>query len=221
LIKLLNVSYSYPGGKGVQNISFDIMNREFTLLVGKTGAGKTTLFRLISQELYPESGDIQLEWHDRFFQSSKLKRRDLPKWRRALGIVYQDDRLLQDRTVLENLKLAAMCDRSLTGSPKARALDALGLVGLLHKQHSFPSELSAGEGQRVAIARGIVNEPFALLADEPVSHLDKETSDDIIELLRGLNNAGTAMLIATHQPERFEQCKPRIIRIDAGRVVEK
>jgi len=221
MIKILNVSYHYPGGKGIMNISFDLSNREFALLVGKTGAGKTTLFRLISQEIRAEAGEVQLEWNDNRYLSGKLRYRDLPKWRRALGIVYQDNRLLDDRTVLENVKLAAMCDRSLTLNPKERALSALGLVGLSHKPHSMPKELSAGEAQRVAIARAIVNEPFALLADEPVSHLDKETSDEIISLLMQLNNAGTAMLIATHQPERFELCKPRVIRLEQGRVIEK
>ncbi len=215
MVKLSDVSYRYPTGNGVSQISFDINSGDFILLVGKTGAGKTTLFRLLSLEHYPDSGEIELEQ----FYSSTIKRRHLPKWRRRLGIVYQDTRLLPDRTLLENVRLSALCDNSLTASPKKRALRVLNQVGLSHKLHSAPTSLSAGEQQRAGIARAIVNEPFVLLADEPVSHLDSETSGEIIELLHHLNLSGTSMLIATHQPERFESLNPRIITLDDGRMV--
>lgn len=215
MVKLSNVSYRYAVGNGVNRISFDIKSGEFILLVGRTGAGKTTLFRLISLELYPDSGEIELEQ----FNSSSIKRSQLPKWRRRLGIIYQDTRLLPDRTLLENVSLAALCDSSLRTKQKKRALRVLNQVGLSHKIHSAPTSLSAGEQQRAGIARAIVNEPFVLLADEPVSHLDSETSGEIIELLHRLNLNGTSMLIATHQPELFQHLNPRIITLSDGRMV--
>ncbi len=215
MVKLLNVTYRYPSSGGVEQVSLEINSGEFILLVGKTGAGKTSLFRLISLELFPDSGEMSLEQ----FNSSKLKRRHLPVWRRRLGVVYQDTRLLTDRSVLDNVKLAAMCEPSLQEKPKKRAMRVLAKVGLSHKLHHSPQTLSAGEQQRAGIARAIVNKPFLLLADEPVSHLDSETSSEIIDLLSQLNRAGTAMLIATHQPERFSSLNPRTITMDQGRVI--
>ncbi|MDP8227966.1 MAG: ATP-binding cassette domain-containing protein [Candidatus Electryoneaceae bacterium] len=224
MIKLLNVTYHYTEGKpdtpdqpirGVENISFEIEPGEFVLLVGKTGAGKTSLFRLISLELTPKSGEIHLE----NFRSSTLSRRKLAAWRRRLGIVFQDMRLLADRTVLENVRLSAMCERNLPTKSKQRALRMLHMVGLSDKMHRLPNELSAGEQQRAAIARSVVNEPFVLLADEPVSHLDTETSTEIIDIFKQLNDSGTAMLIATHQPERFEAVASRTIRMGQGRMI--
>jgi len=216
LIKLLNVDYQFNGSSGVSGISFEVKPSEFVLMVGKTGAGKTTLLKLISLELIPASGEIFLEK----FRSSEIKPSTLPFWRRQLGIVYQDFRLLRERTALENVRLAAACERNLPNRPKKRSLKALAKVGLSHKIHSYPDELSTGEQQRITIARALVNEPFLLLADEPVSNLDEETSKEIIELLQKLNQAGTAMLVATHQPERFTPCQPRTIRIKEGRIVE-
>jgi len=185
------------------------------MLVGKTGAGKTTLFRLISLELVPTSGEIMLD----IFKSSELKRSRLPQWRRRLGIVHQNFRLLDDRSVLDNVRLAASCEKSLPARPKKRSLRALAGVGLTHKLHSNPRELSTGEQQRTALARAIVNEPFLLLADEPVSNLDVETSGEIIELLKKVNRAGTAILVATHQPERFSSCNPRVLQLETGKLV--
>jgi cell division transport system ATP-binding protein len=215
MIKLLNVTYRYPDSVGVEQVSFEINSGEFILLVGKPGAGKTSLFRLLSLELYPDSGEIRLEQ----FNSNNIKRRHLSTWRKRLGVVYQDTRLLTDRSVLENVKLAAMCEPSLQEKPKKRAMRVLAKVGLSHKLHHSPQTLSAGEQQRAGIARAIVNEPFLLLADEPVSHLDSETSNEIIDTLAHLNRAGTAMLIATHQPERFSSLNPRIITMDRGKVI--
>ena len=216
MVKLLNVTYHYRQGEGVDKISLAIDKGEFVLLVGRTGAGKTTLFRLIAMELSPEMGEIQLEQ----LRSTAIRPRHLPHWRRRLGIVYQDMKLLHDRSILDNVRLAALCERSLSEKTKPRALRALARVGLSHKMHHHPSQLSAGEQQRAAIARAIVNEPFVLLADEPVGHLDVETACEIVELLSRLNSAGTAMLIATHQPERFRSLSPRIVKMERGRIVE-
>ena len=217
LLKLLNVTYQHNnGGGGVQGVSFEIEPCEFVLLVGRTGAGKTTIMRLLSMELAPMAGEISFAQ----YKSSAIKPKQLPCWRRRLGIVYQDFRLLKDRTALENVRLAAFCERNLPGKPRHRALKSLARMGLSHKLHCRPDELSMGEQQRTALARSLVNEPFLLLADEPVSNLDEQTAVELIEYLRRVNQAGTAMLVATHQPERFISCAPRTIRVEKGRLVE-
>ena len=217
LLKLLNVSYQHNnGGGGVRGISFEIEPRELVLLVGRTGAGKTTIMRLLSMELVPMAGELSFTQ----YKSSALKTGQLRCWRRRLGIVYQDFRLLKDRSALENVHLSAFCERNLPGKPRLRALKAMARMGLAHKLHCRPDELSTGEQQRTALARALVNEPYLLLADEPVSNLDDQTATELIEYLRRFNQAGTAMLIATHQPERFASCSPRTIRVENGRLVD-
>ncbi len=217
MIKLLNVSYSYPSnGAGVENLTFEVNQGDFILLVGRTGAGKTTMFKLISRELKPDSGEIFLDK----LRSSQLKRCDIPTWRSCLGIVFQELRLLSDRSAMDNVRIAAVCERNLPGKPKARAFRAMAKVGLSHKLRDHPDHMSLGEQQRVAIARGLVNEPFVLLADEPVSNLDSGTSAEVIEVLQKINHSGTAVMVATHQPERFVSCNPRFIRLEKGRITE-
>ncbi len=213
MLKLLNLSYHYPGGAGINGISMELHRGEFALLVGRTGAGKTTLLKLISLELTPDNGEITLEK----FRSSTLKPNHKPIWRRRLGIVHQNLLLLNDRTVLDNVRLAANCETNLHQA-KVRALKVLSRVHLSHKIHSYPYQLSTGEQQRTAIARALVNEPFILLADEPVSNLDALTSAGIIELLHHCSQSGMAVLVATHQPERFEAIKPIVYKMDDGRV---
>jgi cell division transport system ATP-binding protein len=198
----------------VEGISLEIGAGEFVLLVGKTGAGKSTLLKLISLEIFPETGDIILDHH----HARGLGRGQRPLWRRRLGIVHQDLRLLTDRSVLESVRLTACCESSLPGRPKSRALKVLAKVGLAHKLHCMPGEISTGEQQRAAIARALVNEPFLLLADEPVSNLDSQSAESVVEVLRRANKAGTAMLVATHQPERFADGGARVVRLDGGRV---
>jgi len=216
IVKLLNVSYDYQSRRGIDGVTLSIKKGEFVMLIGRTGSGKTTLFRIMSLELYPDSGEVMLSE----LKSSQLKRKKLPQWRRQLGIVFQGLHLIGNRSILDNIRLAALCERRLRGSPKARSLRALGKVGMAHRLHDKASQLSTGEQQRVAIARAIVNEPFVLLADEPVSNLDGETSSDVIDILRKINSAGTAVVVATHQPERFAKCNPREIRLDNGKLVE-
>ncbi len=216
IISLRNVSFQYAASAGVYNVSFDVHKGEFVLLIGRTGSGKTTLMRLISLELHPGSGEIGLM----DLRSSRLKRRQFPRWRRQLGIVYQDLRLLNDRCVLDNVKLVAAFESRLPGKPVARAREALSRVRLSHKSRRLPNCLSAGEQQRVAIARALVNEPFVMLADEPTSNLDLETAREVVEILGEINRSGTAVLAATHQPELFSALKPRVIHIDHGRLLE-
>lgn len=215
MVRLLNATYRHPGGGGIEGVTLEIQTGEFILLVGRTGAGKTTILRLISLELKPQSGDVMLER----MRAGDLRPSELPSWRRRLGIVYQDLRLLDDRTLYENIILAANCEPNLPQKPKTRAIRALTSVGLAHKLRHYPHQLSAGEQQRAALSRAVVNEPYVLLADEPVSHLDAGTSEAIVSMLQRVNQAGTAVVVATHQPERFEVARPRVLRIDGGRVV--
>lgn len=216
ILKLLNVSYHYPNRKGIDRISLTVKKGEFILLVGVTGSGKTTIFRVASMELRPDTGEICLLEQ----RSSRLKRKEYPLWRRQMGIIYQDLKLLSDRSVLENIKLVALCEHRLNASPKTRSLRVLHKVGMDDKLTSLPTELSTGEQQRVAIARALVNEPFIVLADEPVSNLDRKTSDGIAEILHKISLSGTSMIVATHQPERFEKFNPRVIRVHQGRMYE-
>lgn len=216
VVNLLNVSYHYQNRRGVEGVSLKIKKGELTLLVGRTGSGKTTVYKLIARELAPDSGEIALM----NLKSSSLKRKDFAMWRRHLGIVFQDLRLLNDRSVLENVRLAAECETRLPTSAKARAIRVLNRVGMSHKMQDLPSELSTGEQQRVAIARALVNEPLVLLADEPVSNLDTETSSEIIDILNRVSLSGTSVLVATHQPERFARYHPRVMRMDNGNLIE-
>ncbi len=216
VLNMLNVSYHYQNRRGVGGISMKIGKGELTLLVGRTGSGKTTINKLIARELVPDSGEIILM----NLRSSNLKRKEFALWRRHLGIVFQDLRLLNDRNVFENVRLAAECETRLPSSAKARSLRVLNRVGMAHKIQDPPSELSTGEQQRVAIARALVNEPLLLLADEPVSNLDTETSSEIIEILNQVSLFGTSVIVATHQPERFIKYNPRILRMDNGTLSE-
>ncbi len=216
LVKLRNVSFQYSPGEGIYGASINIARGDFVLLVGRTGSGKTTLMKLMSMELQPASGEICLL----DLRSSRLKRKHYPEWRRQLGIVYQDLRLLDDRTILDNIKLVASFESRLPGSPKSRAKYILSKVRLSHKSKCYPGSLSLGEQQRVAIARALVNQPYVLLADEPTSSLDSDTAKEVIDILHEINHSGTAVVIATHQPDLFNDCHPRIFSLNDGRLSE-
>lgn len=217
IIDLDNVGFLYPNSQGVENICISLNKGEFVILVGRTGSGKTTLFKLISLELFPMEGEINLM----DMSSLHIKRRQLPEWRRQIGIVYQDLRLLTDRNTIDNIKLAAACEKRLPGSVKSRSVRILESVGLKDKIRDFPNELSTGEQQRIAIARALVNEPFLLLADEPVSNLDNATSTGIIDILNKASLSGTTVVVATHQPERFQDYQPRVITLKDGNLVKE
>lgn len=216
IVKLLNVSYGYKTRRGIDGVSLSIKKGEFVILIGRTGSGKTTLFRVMSLELYPDTGEVMMS----DLKSSQLKRHNLPVWRRQLGIVFQGLQLIGNRSVLDNIRLAALCERRLPGSAKSRSLTVLAKVGLLHRLRDQASQLSTGEQQRVAIARAIVNEPFVLLADEPVSNLDGESLAEVINILRKINSTGTTVVVATHQPDKFIECNPREIRLEQGKLIE-
>ncbi len=216
MLHLFSVSYRYPGGDGIHRVTFSVGNGEFVFLVGPSGAGKTTIFRLINLELFPQEGYIVLD----SFNTSQLRRREIPLVRRKIGVVFQDFKLLNDRNVYENVAFALR----VTGTPgrkiKRRVLEVLKQVGLTHKRFKMPGELSGGERQRVAIARALVNEPFILLADEPTGNLDRENTREILALLGHISESGTAVLMATHNLALAERMNRRILRIFEGRILD-
>lgn len=214
LLRVSEVYYRAPvGGFTLEGINLSLLWGSFTLLVGKTGAGKTTLLKMINLLLRPLRGEITFYR----FRLSHLTPSEKSLWRRRLGWVPQETELLYDRSVLDNVLLTARCDPQL-GKPKKRALAALTQVGLAHKLHHNPLHLSGGERQRVAIARALVNQPFLLVADEPVAHLDPGTSAEVVDLFHHINLAGTAILIATHQPERFASLNPKVWVLENGQL---
>lgn len=211
-----NVTKKYPNGRvALENVSFNIDEGEFVFFVGESGAGKSTAIRLIIQQEVPSSGDI-------FFENinvNKLKGSKLAKYRRELGIVFQDFKLLNARTVAENVAFVL----EVSGKPSAqikKSVDfVLDLVGLADRHDAFPDTLSGGEQQRVAIARAIVTEPKILLADEPTGNLDRNNAWDIIQLLNKINNWGTTVIVATHDTEIVDSLNKRVLRFQAGRLI--
>jgi len=197
-------------------VSFTIANGEFVFMVGPSGAGKSTLLRMIYMDEYPTSGQVVVGP----FVSTRMKRRDIPFLRRRVGIVFQDYKLLDDRTVFDNV---AICMRITGASPftiKRRVATLLNDVGLHHKQRQMPQSLSGGEQQRVAIARALVNHPSILLADEPTGNLDPDSAEDILRLLFKINSAGTAVLMATHDHSFVKNFGQRILHLRDGKVLE-
>ena len=195
MITLENVSKSYAKGQpALNNVSLHIDKGEFVFIVGNSGSGKSTLIKLLLKELEPTSGTIKVNDQD----LGKLKRRQVPKYRRGVGCVFQDFRLLKDRNVYENVAFAQRVIERPNRVIKKRVPEILTLVGLAEKYKSFPRELSGGEQQRVALARALVNRPNILLADEPTGNLDPKNSLDIMKLLEEINERGTTVVIVTH-----------------------
>ena len=199
MISVSNVGVEYRRGQwAVRDVSFTVQKGEFVLLTGHSGAGKTTLMKLLSFEKTPTVGRVQLE----DFASDRIKKRRLPYLRRRIGPVFQDFRLLRERTAYENVALVLEATGAGRNGLHRRVLRALAQVGLSNKADSRPDELSGGEQQRVAIARAIINDPFVLLADEPTGNLDEGSADAVLELLLALvRDTGCALLMVTHSQE--------------------
>ena len=216
MITLENVSKSYAKGQpALNNVSLHIDKGEFVFIVGNSGSGKSTLIKLLLKELEPTSGTIKVNDQD----LGKLKRRQVPKYRRGVGCVFQDFRLLKDRNVYENVAFAQRVIERPNRVIKKRVPEILTLVGLAEKYKSFPRELSGGEQQRVALARALVNRPNILLADEPTGNLDPKNSLDIMKLLEEINERGTTVLIVTHNREIVNSFKKRVITMREGVIV--
>ncbi len=215
MIRFLKVSCRHAPGKGVEDVSFTIERGDFVLLAGPTGAGKTTILRLIYLELFPDSGQIMIEGR---FQRSR-DARDLAALRRKMGIVFPESRLLPDRTIFENVALPLRIageSRRRTHLEVSRLLFRFGLSG---RGASFPSELSSGEQKKAAIARALVVRPFILLADEPLANIDADAGAEIIGHLAQISAEGTTILAATHQPQAFEGIAKCVLTLREGRIV--
>ena len=216
MIELKEVTKEYSKGIAALNgISIKIEPGEFVFIVGDSGSGKSTLIRLLMKELEPTSGKISVMGKD----LGKLKHKEIPFYRRKIGVVFQDFRLLKDRNVYENVAFALRVTETPTRVIKKKVPAALSLVGLAQKYKSFPKELSGGEQQRVAIARAIVNEPMLLLADEPTGNLDPANSWEIMKLLQEANDRGTTVIVVTHNHEIVKAMHKRVITMSKGNIV--
>lgn len=202
------------GTEAVKHTTLHIEKGEFAFIVGPSGCGKSTLMKMILKEVEPTSGNIYINGKD----ITKLPKRKIPFLRRKMGIVFQDFRLLPDKTIYENVAYAM---RVIEASPKVikrQVPTVLSLVGLLQKAKMYPDELSGGEQQRVALARAIVNNPMMLIADEPTGNLDPETAWEIMSLLNDINRRGTTVVVATHAKEIVDKMQKRVIAIENGTV---
>lgn len=216
MIRMTNVEKTYENGTHALNgISFEIQDGEFVFLVGPSGSGKSTIIKLLTGELVPSRGRVMING----FSMSNITRRQIPLMRRTVGVIFQDFRLIGNKTVYDNLSLAMRAVGASAREIKSRIPYVLGLVGLDGKGRRFPDELSGGEQQRVAIARALVNNPSTIVADEPTGNLDPARSFEIMALLQEINNLGTTVLVVTHEKNLVELFAKRVIAIDDGYVV--
>ena len=213
MIEFKNVYKTYSTGtEAVNNANFKIEKGEFAFLVGTSGSGKSTLIKMILKEEDPTSGNIIINGKDTTF----LKPKRVPYLRRSMGVVFQDFRLLPDKTVYDNVAFAMYIVKATPKHIRRQVPMVLSLVGLSSKAKMYPNELSGGEQQRVALARALVNNPSMLIADEPTGNLDPETAWDIMTLLNDINMRGTTVVVATHAKDIVDRMKKRVIHIDKG-----
>ena len=216
MIEFRNVVKKYSTGtEAVHNANFKINKGDFAFLVGSSGSGKSTLIKLILKEEEPTSGNIIINGKDTTF----LKQARVPYLRRSMGVVFQDFRLLPDKTVYENVAFAMYIVKATPRHIRRQVPMVLSLVGLSGKAKMYPNELSGGEQQRVALARALVNNPSMLIADEPTGNLDPETAWDIMTLLDDINKRGTTVVVATHAKDIVDKMNKRVIQIDNGEIV--
>lgn len=216
MIRLQNVSKTYPNGTGaMDNVTLNIAKGEFVFIVGSSGSGKSTLIKTLIKEVEPSSGKIIVNNKD----ITKLKRRHIPYLRRDIGIVFQDFRLLPNKTVYDNVAFAMQVVEASPREIRRTVPVTLGLVGIAKKFRSYPHQLSGGEQQRVALARAIVNNSPILIADEPTGNLDPETAWEIMKLLQDINSRGVTVVIATHEKEIVNTLRKRVIEIVDGKII--
>ena len=217
MIKLEHVSKSYTAGiPALNDVSLDIEEGEFVFIVGDSGSGKSTLIKLLLKELEPTEGTITINNK----KLNKIKTRQIPKFRRNIGVVFQDFRLLKDRNIYDNVAFAQKVIGESNRSIKKNVPSMLSMVGLAAKYRSYPRQLSGGEQQRVAIARALINEPKILLADEPTGNLDNHNAWEIMKLLEEINSRGTTVVVVTHNLEIVKAMNKRVITMKKGVVVE-
>lgn len=216
MIRLVNVSKVYDNGiTALSNVNINIKAGDFVFLVGPSGAGKTTIIKLLIKEIEPTSGDIFV--NDK--NVTVLKRREIPYFRRNIGVVFQDFRLLPDRNVYDNIAFAMQVVGTPSKEIRRRVPLMLSLVNLSSKAYAYPNELSGGEQQRVVLARAIANNPPVLIADEPTGNLDPDTGWDIVNLLSEINRRGTTVIMATHAKEIVDAMRKRVIILKKGTVI--
>jgi cell division transport system ATP-binding protein len=215
-VEMRGVSKVYDGGSvGVERVSFEIGRGEFVFLVGPTGCGKSTCMRLLMKEIEPDRGQVLIAGHD----LGAMRQRQVPRLRRNIGVVFQDFKLLPNRTVYDNVAYSLQVVGESRESIRRKVPDILRLVGLSTKLHSYPDQLSGGEQQRVSIARAFVNHPPLLIADEPTGNLDPDTSIGIMQLIYRINRTGTTVVVSTHDREMVDKMRRRVIELREGRVI--
>ena len=216
VIRFTNVYKAYPNGAlALKDVTFHVSKGEFVFLTGHSGAGKSTIMKLLFAEQKPSSGEVRVSGYN----VNALKPDEVPRLRRRLGVVFQDFRLLEDRTAAENIAFALEVTGARTDTIAARVMRVLTQVGLSAKSRAYPRELSGGEQQRVAIARALVNDPAILLADEPTGNLDERATRGVFQLLRDINAGGTVVVMATHDLDLVRQTSYRIIEMRDGSLV--
>lgn len=216
MIKLEHVSKSYSAGiPALNDVNLNIEEGEFVFVVGDSGSGKSTLIKLLLKELEPTSGTITINGR----KLNKIKRRQIPKFRRNIGVVFQDFRLLKDRNIYDNVAFAQKVIGESNRSIKKNVPTMLSMVGLAAKYRSYPRQLSGGEQQRVAIARALINKPKILLADEPTGNLDANNAWEIMKLMEEINEQGTTVVVVTHNLEIVKAMNKRVITMQKGVVV--
>ena len=216
MIRFTHVTKEYPRtGTALADVTFRVNKGEFAFLTGPSGAGKSTILRLVLMEDIPTSGEVRVSG----IGATEIRRREVPLLRRKLGVVFQDFRLLEDRTAEENVAFALEVTGSARDTIAPRVSRLLTQVGLAAKGTSYPRELSGGEQQRVAIARALVHDPMLLIADEPTGNLDERATRGIFQLLKEINAAGTAVMMATHNLELVRRSNYRVIELNRGQLV--
>ncbi len=215
-VTLEHVSQVYPNGvKGLSDINLHIKSGDFVFLLGQNGSGKSTLLSLLTKELNPSEGRICFGKQD----ITNMKRKEIPFYRRKIGIIKEDGMLLNERTVYENIELAMLATGKGGSKLKEKVLSSLGMVGMRNKADAYPNEISGGEKSRVALARAIINNPCILIADEPTSGLDNDASWDIMNLLDEINRHKVTIIMATHEKNLVNIMKKRVVTLYNGRII--
>jgi len=217
MVKFKLVTKTYGEVCALKDVSFEVKDGEFVFLMGPSGAGKTTILKLILKEIFPDTGEIRVGGVD----VSKVSEKDLPGFRQKVGCVFQDFKLLNERTTYENIEIALAVLGVAEPKWKERVEKVLKMVGLLDRKNLFPSQLSGGEIQRASLARALVVNPDLILADEPTGNLDWDKADEIMELLERVNKEGKTVIVATHNKEIVGKLKKRIIRLISGKIIKE
>lgn len=216
MLSLTNIRFAYNNQLVFDDLNLSINQGDFIFLIGKSGAGKSTLLELMYMNLFPQEG--YLEVGD--FSTQTIRKNEIAIYRRKLGVVFQDFKLMEDRTVYDNLSFVLQIINTPKKLIKKKVINALTEVGLIHKQKNFPDELSGGEKQRIAIARAIINDPMILIADEPTGNLDPETAYEILDIFKKINKNGTTVIIATHNYDLVKKTDAQILKLDNGKVIK-